>query len=168
MDTMNYFCMLQTRSSLVDTIKNKISSATDSDWYDFLDMSILPLSIADFQNEPNLLKIIERFNCHEKLGIYRYLPNFCYHWHIDSIRNAAINMQIEGEDSFCAFGETVQPRKFKDIKRLNYSNDAYYLINTSKFHTVFNFDNPRFLLSIGISKPTTYDEVKQYIMDNQL
>lgn len=168
MDNIDYFYKLQNKSSLAENIKNKITTALESDWYNFLDMSILPLNVSEFKNDIGLLSIIDKFNCYEKLGVYRYSPNFCYQWHIDSIRNAAINMQIDGADSFCAFGELAQARKFDKVERLVYEPSTYYLINTSKQHTVFNFDNPRFILSIGIPKPITYNEVKQFIIDNNL
>lgn len=168
MDNLDYFHKLNLNSTLIEHLESKIKSANEADWDNFLDMSILLLTRDDFITEPKLLKLIDDFNCNEKLGIYRYVPNFCYQWHIDAIRNTAINLQLQGEDSLCVFGKLVEPRKFGGVVKLKYDHGSYYIINTSKFHTVFNFDNPRYLLSIGFNKPTTFNDVKQYAIENNL
>lgn len=164
----NNFYECKRESTLVAYMMNKIQDTENSEWSTFLDMSVFLLSIEDFALEPKLTQLINTFDCHKKLGIYRYKPNFCYQWHIDSIRNCALNLQLVGSNSFCIFGEFFEPRKFRNLQQLAYKENTYYLLNVNKFHTVFNFDNERYLLSIGFPKPHTFADVKQYIIDNNI
>ena len=87
----NNFYECKTKSNLVTYMINKIHETEESKWNDFLDMSLFLISIEDFVLEPKLTKLINTFDCQKKLAIYRYKPNFCYQWHIDSIRNCALN-----------------------------------------------------------------------------
>lgn len=164
----NNFYECKTKSNLVNYMINKIHATEESKWNDFLDMSLFSISIEDFALEPKLTKLINAFDCHKKLAIYRYKPNFCYQWHIDSIRNCALNLQLIGSDSFCIFGEFFEARKLKNLEKLLYKEQTYYLLNVNKHHSVFNFNNDRYLLSIGFPKPHTFADVKQYLVDNNI
>jgi len=127
------------------------------------------LNITDFDSEPKLVKLINDFDCHSKLAIYRFFPNTCYNWHIDhNGRKSSINMLIDGYDSLTMFGVPSVNGRFTNITPLVYKPNRYVLLNVHKFHTIFNFSEHRYLLSIGIPSPTTYDQVKQYIIDNNL
>ena len=164
----NNFYECKTKSNLVTYMINKIHETEESKWNDFLDMSLFLISIEDFVLEPKLTKLINTFDCQKKLAIYRYKPNFCYQWHIDSIRNCALNLQLIGSDSFCIFGEFFEARKLKNLEKLLYKEQTYYLLNVNKHHSVFNFNNDRYLLSIGFPKPHTFADVKQYLVDNNI
>lgn len=164
----NNFYECQSKSTLVDYMLNKIKQTEESKWNDFLDMSLLTLTIDDFSSQPKLLDLINHFKCENKLAIYRYKPNFCYQWHMDSIRNCALNLQLIGSDSFCIFGEYFEARKLKNLEKLDYKPHTYYLLNVFKYHTVFNFNNQRYLLSLGFPKPYTFMDVKEYLIDNKI
>lgn len=162
----NNFYECRTKSTLVKYMLNKIITLDDSKWKNFLDMDLFILTIDDFELEPKLIELISTFNCHNKLAIYRFKPNFCYQWHVDRIRNCALNLQLIGNNSFCMFGEPYEPRKFRNLQQLVYKENTYYLLNVNNYHTVFNFDNDRYLLSIGFPKPHNFMDVKQYLIDH--
>lgn len=166
--TNNFFYKCNTKSDLVDYMLNKIKHSKEDDWNNVLEMNLFSLNINDFNLEPKLIQLINEFDCHKKLSLFRYKPNFCYQWHIDSIRNCALNLQIIGSDSFCVFGNFQELRKFNNIQKLHYEPNTYYLLNVSKFHTVFNFDKERYILSIGFPKPIVFDEVKAYLVSNNI
>jgi hypothetical protein len=167
MSTNNFYECLS-KSTLVEYMLNKAMYLDDSKWKHFLDMNLFTLTIDDFELEPKLIELINAFDCQNKLAIYRYKPNFCYQWHVDSIRNCALNLQLLGNNSFCMFGEYYEPRKFRNLQQLAYKENTYYLLNVNNYHTVFNFENDRYLLSIGFPKPHTFEDVKQYLIDHNI
>jgi hypothetical protein len=169
MDNIENFYRLQSTSTITQHLKNKISSAKEEDWIELLEMSCLLLSIDDFITETKLVKFINDMKCHEKIAIYRFAPNTCYKWHIDHPgRKCSINMLIEGYDSMTVFGEPARNGRFVNLSKLEYYPDSYVLLNVHKFHTVFNFSEHRYVLSIGIPATATYADVKQYIINNNI
>lgn len=169
MDNIDFFHRLNSTSTLVEHLKNKIHNAKEEDWREIIEMSCLLLTLDDFKTEPALVELITKMNCQHKLAIYRFSPNTCYKWHIDhNGRQCSINMLIEGYDSLTMFGTPVENGKFVNITKLVYQPDQYVLLNVHKFHTIFNFSEPRYILSIGIPSPTSYADVKQYVIDNNL
>lgn len=169
MDNIDFYHKLESTSTLIQHLRNRIANAKEEEWQTFIEMSCLMLNITDFGTEPKLVKLINDLNCHSKLAIYRFFPNTCYKWHIDHIgRKCCINMLIDGYDSLTMFGVPGSNGRFTNITTLVYEPNKYALLNVHKFHTVFNFNEPRYLLSIGIPVPTTYDQAKQYIIDNNL
>ena len=169
MDTVNLFHRLQTTSTLTQHLRDIIALSSEDDWEDIIEMRCLLLTIDDFKSEPNLIKFIEKFGCHKKLAVYKFNPNTCYKWHIDHQgRKCCINMLIDGYDSLTMFGTPATNGRIVNITKLVYERDKYTLLNVHKFHTIFNFNEHRYLLSIGVPTPATYDEVKQYIIDNNL
>ena len=169
MDNIDFYHKLESTSTLTQHLRNRIYTAKEDEWQTFIEMSFLLLNITDFETEPNLVKFINDFNCHSKLAIYRFFPNTCYKWHIDhNGRKSCINMLIDGYDSLVMFGIPETNGRFTNITKLDYEPNKYYLLSVHKFHTVFNFSKPRYLLSIGIPVPTTYEQAKQYMIDNNL
>lgn len=169
MGDLNFFYPLKSTSTIRDHLRNRIKSAKEEDWQDIIEMSCLMLSVDDFKTEPEIIKLIEKFNCQPRLAIYRFAPNTCYKWHIDHPgRKCCVNMLIDGYDSLTMFGNPAPNGKYTDITKLIYEPNRYTLLNVHKFHTVFNFSEPRHILSIGVPSPTTYEQVKQYIIDNNL
>lgn len=164
----NNFYKCKRQSNLVGYMLDKVINTPEDKWKNVLEMSLLLLSIDDFSYDNDLMKLIDHFGCHKKLAIYRYKANFCYAWHMDLIRNAALNLQLTGVDSFCIFGEMYEQRKYQNIEKLVYQENSYYLLNVAKNHTVFNFDNDRYLLSIGFPIPNTFEEVKDYLVLNNI
>ena len=121
MDTVKLFHRLKSTSTLTHHLRDIISKSTESDWKDFIEMNCLLLTIDDFKTEPNLVKFIEKFDCHKKLAIYRFSPNTCYKWHIDHPgRKCSINMLIDGYDSLTMFGTPAVNGRMINITKLVY------------------------------------------------
>lgn len=169
MANLEFFFRLQSISTITNHLRDKIENAKEEDWQSFFEMSCLLLTVDDFKTEPKLLKLIEHMNCQSKLAIYRFEPNSCYKWHIDHHgRKCCINMLIDGYDSLTMYGIPAKDGRFTNLTRLTYEPNCYTLLDVHKFHTVFNFSEPRYILSIGIPSTTSYDEAKQYIIENNL
>jgi hypothetical protein len=169
MGNIEFFHHLESTSTLINHLRNRIAEATEDDWQLIIEMNCLLLTIDDFKTEPKLIEFIEHMNCQQKLAIYRFKPNTCYKWHIDHAgRNCCINMLIDGYDSLTMFGVPAMHGQFVNITKLIYKPNKYVLLDVHKFHTVFNFSEDRYLLSIGVPSPTTYNETKQYLIDNNL
>ena len=168
MEDIEYFYRLNVDSKISQRVMEKVKSSQESDWKKIIEMTLLKLSIDDFADDPKIVEIINRFGCEERLSVYKSVPNTCYGWHSDAIRNASMNMLLAGWDSQCVFGDMKALREINNIKILKYEPNRYFLMNVSKFHTVFNFNNPRYMLSIGFPKPTVFSEAKHFIVDNGL
>lgn len=163
----DFFSKLTIESKITEHIKSKIHSANESDWVDHLEQSILPLKLEDLEGDLKIAQLVKDIGDQKRLGVYRLPPNICYGWHIDSKRCASINMLIDGYDSMCVFG-TQQPfKKFTDLTVIHHDQNSYYLMNVKKFHTVYNFNNQRYVLSLGIAEKT-FSEVQEYLRENGL
>lgn len=112
--------------------------------------------------ESKLLKLIIKFNGNPI--IFKLDPMTWYDWHTDESRKCAINMFIEGEHSYCFFGER-KNRDIVKISELKYEKNKYYLFNTQKKHAILNLNNERYVLSIGFDH-YTFDDIMSYIKEN--
>ena len=169
MGNIDCFHHLESTSTLINHLRNRIAEASDADWQLLIEMNCLLLTIDDFKTEPKLVEFIKHMNCQDKLAIYKFKPNTCYKWHIDHYgRNCCVNMLIDGYDSLTMFGVPSAQGQFTNITKLLYKPNKYVLLDVHKFHIVFNFSEERYLLSIGVPSPITYSETKQYLMDNNL
>lgn len=169
MDNIDFFYRLNSISSLREHLLNRIAESSEDDWKTIIEMNCLLLTIDDFKTDPNLVKLIEHTKCQHKLAIYRFKPNTCYKWHIDHAgRNCCINMLLDGYDSLTLFGTPSINGQMINITKLVYEPNKYVLLDVHKFHTVFNFSEYRYLLSIGIPSSISYEEAKQYIIEHKL
>ena len=126
------------------------------------------MNIEQYKEDKKIFQAIQHLGCENKLSVFRFRPNVSYNWHYDKIRNASINMLIDGFDSFCAFGEIDLGRKYSNIKRLQHEPNCYYLLNVKKMHCVFNFSQKmRYIISIGIPQ-IRYVEALEYFRDKKL
>lgn len=169
MDNIDFFHRLTYTSKLREHLLNRIAESTEDEWKTIIEMNCLLLNIDDFESDPKLVEFIQYANCQQRLAIYRFKPNTCYKWHIDHVgRNCCINMLIDGYDSLTLFGSPAPNGQFTNITKLVYEPNKYVLLNVHKFHTVINFSENRYLLSIGVPSSISYIETKQYLMDNNL
>jgi hypothetical protein len=164
---MNYFTKLKIKSKISQGILDKIDNIDESKWIKHLEQSIYLLNIKDFEVDPDIVDIINKFGSDKKLCLFRLPPKICYSWHKDAKRQASINMLIKGFDSICVFGcETIE-RKFVNLDKIEYKKDTYYLMNVKESHTVFNFDQERYVVSISIPD-TPYNVIQNYLIEKQL
>lgn len=165
MDSLNYFSELNIQSNAMDNIKNKIAQAIY--WKDFLDQSIVSLEVSDFNNDSAIVKLINDIGNPDRLSVFRFFPNTCYKWHFDTGRNASINIVVDGFDSMCLFGDPAPGNKFVNLTALNYKPNTYYLLNVKKFHSVYNFSNLRYVVSLGITD-LSYQDIVEYLKHEKL
>lgn len=75
-------------------------------------------------------------------------------------------MLISGEKSHCYFADpTNKDQIFENLQELIYESSTYYLLNTKKHHSIINFDNNRYMLSVGFIN-YSYETVKNYLLNN--
>lgn len=104
-----------------------------------------------------------------QVGVLRMRPWTCYDWHIDTNRGVGINQLLTPHvRSMCVFGHKNNQLTFK-FQELVYQPSRYYMFNTQFPHTVYNFDQPRYLLSIEFEKDKhhlSFDNLLDDIVDN--
>ena len=168
MDNIERFYKLKSISLLVDHLRQKIQSAIESNWATSYGLTSLFLKEEDFIADPKITSIIQKFSCYPRLSIKRTDPFSCYVWHRDANRNASINMLIDGYDSSSLFGKMISFNWFHNLEVLPYEPARYYLMDVTQHHTVINLNNYRYVLTIGFHPPTTYNDVKMFILENDL
>ena len=149
--------------NLVNILLKFINDADPNDWkilYEFDRLSV-PESILNI--DPVLSDTVSHFDATKRIGIFRYPPNYAYKWHVDSSRNASINLLLTGYDSLCSFGTCLDNGGIENVTTLSYKEHSPVILNTSKYHTVINFSENRYLMSIGIPKPATFEDVVNYV-----
>lgn len=162
-----FFCKLNIKSEVISQIKNKIQNSIESDWRDYLGLSIFYIDVNNLIADAKIVKLIKDIGDEGRIGIQRAIPNSCYDWHTDAYRFASINMLIDGFDSMCIFGNNMPYKKFTELSVIKHEPATYYLMNVSKFHTVYNFNNQRYILSLSIPKKS-FEEVKEYLKENDM
>jgi hypothetical protein len=167
MNQAEYFIKLNIKSVISNSVIEKIKNSLPNQWTTTLDQDILNLTIDDFIDDPDMYQTIIDLNAQDRLSVFRFHPNVCYQWHTDIIREGAINMLLTGFDSFCAFGTLSSGRRFINLDRLVHEPNTYYLMNVKKFHSVFNFNETRHIISIGVPFKT-YHETCDYFKDKNL
>ena len=161
-----FFTELKINSLITNKILTKVKTSQPDQWINILDQQLFTLSIEDFQDDPDICKVINDLSAHNRLSVLKFSPNYCFQWHKDKIRTGAINLLLEGFDSFCAFGTIGKGNEFTNIHKLEHKPNRYYLIDVKKYHCVFNFSEPRYLISIGLEQ--TYDDTLIYLKANNL
>lgn len=125
-----------------------------------------PVPVDLLRKDAGIMKLIDRFSIqeHNRVSIFKFPPNTCYHWHMDGIRSCAINMLLSGFDSKTYFGRRMGGGKYvADLESLPYQSHTYYFFNTGVMHTVFNFSEERYLLSLGVPQTFTRETVYDFI-----
>ena len=88
-------------------------------------------------------------------GIIRIPPNTCYDWHKDAERGVTINCILTPNGhSHCLFAPDRDEQLGKngsfsfDTIELDYKPGRRYVFNNQVWHSVVNFDKPRWLLTL--------------------
>jgi hypothetical protein len=167
MTNTRYFTKLNIESKISQGILDKIDRIKESEWIQYLEQNIYLLNMKDFEADPDIIDLINMFSSEKKLCLFRLPPKICYGWHKDANRQSSINMLIKGFDSICVFGTESLERKFVDLDKIEHKKDTYYLMNVKESHTVFNFDQERYVVSISIPD-TPYTVIQDYLIEKQL
>jgi len=105
-----------------------------------------------------------------KPGIFKMDPMNYYTFHTDASRHVAVNMLLEGPNSYTMFGEKTISAEVTKVEQLVYEESSYYIFNTAKPHAVLNLsDKTRYLLTIGIIDfDVDFDTVKDFCIQQNL
>jgi len=157
---MNYY-KISNKSTIT---QNLLDIATNNDpWISYYSFNtkIVPQDLV--LTEPFFQWLITK---HEfKAGLLKLDTFVCYDWHMDTRRGASINMLINTDaKSNCFFADSKKAYVFK-IEQLDYKPDTYYAFNSQVPHTVYNFDKPRYLLSIEFTKEKSELSFDQLVKD---
>jgi hypothetical protein len=133
-------------------------------WKESSGFFFIPVPIQLMKNLP-IFSILPKFIA--RPVILKMNPMTWYDWHIDEKRVATINSLLSGTDSKCFYGNRLT-RDIVEIEELSYESDKFYLLDTTKTHAVLNLNNIRYVLSIGIRAPHSYNNVRQFCIANHL
>ena len=111
----------------------------------------------DFGYEIFDIKDFEKLN----FNIYSSKNNSKYDWHVDTSRGVCVNMLLNDVESKCLFS-IEQGEITRTFKELKYKPETYYLFNNQVEHTVINFTQNRYLMSVE------FEEGKDVLTFNNL
>jgi len=175
MTSENYFYELNAVSILSATLLEMARTAPESSWETHLDQNLILVPRELLRSDPILATFIDRFEPERRMMIFRTQPHCAYSWHVDRNRKAAINMLLHGPDSITFVGEknlpgsSINPNSLHDLYRVPLTKDKYYLLNVGERHAVYNYgDQIRYLLSISVPLPDSYESVREFIKANNL
>lgn len=115
-------------------------------WLKYFNFDIRPVPQEILHKDPFFTWLSSRYNYFG--AILKLDPFVCYDWHKDTRRGVGINMILTPfVRSFCVFADNKEGVVFK-TEELQYKPTTYYVFNTQKDHTVFNFEMERYMLSI--------------------
>jgi len=163
----SYFIKLNTVSKCVPLLKSIIPILEFKLVYG--NNNVAFVDPENLKHDEKIYDLIKNFNIDKKkkISIFKVQPNSCYNWHTDGIRCAAINMLLTGYNSMTLMGQK-DGVFFRNVEQVPYEPNRYVMINTSVSHSVYNFAEDRYLLSLGIPIDFSYQEVADYIKLNEL
>jgi hypothetical protein len=139
---MNYFQVPTPSTIAKELLELALNNGSWTQYYNFKAIQV-PDALLD--KDPFFKKLSEHYMF--SVGILKLDPYVCYNWHVDTHRGVGVNMLLNSEiESKCLFakGEGVQ----FEFEELKYKRGSYYLFNTQAPHSVLNFGQSRYLLSI--------------------
>ena len=143
---MKPYYEIPTKSIISDLVLSSVLSE-NMEWSKYFNFDAVKLPNSILSLDPTILDISTR---HPLIGgVVRLPPNTFYNWHKDTRRGVSINMVLNPRDgqSHCMFtnDKDVVVGEFIELK---YKPNTYYVFNTQENHIVFNFNSPRYLLTI--------------------
>ena len=161
---MNYY-KIGTKSTIANEVLDYAFNSQP--WFNYYNFDAKPLP-PDLIAKDNFFRWLHaRYEF--LIGILRLNPYTCYDWHIDTRRGVGINMLLTPHQrSVCAFKVDLDQHVFK-IEELKYKPNTYYIFNTQVPHTVYNFEDTRYLMSVEFLKnkdELSFDELMQDIKEN--
>ena len=124
-------------------------------------VSVIPRDV--YLSEP-LLKEVDTQHKILRCAIMRLDKYRCYNWHIDKERGAGINLLLTPNiKSLVYFGERDTGSRYNiSFIEMKYEPNTFYLFNTQISHTVYNFDETRYVFTLE------FEEDKDKLSFNQL
>jgi hypothetical protein len=164
---MSYF-KLNSRSNIKDELLEAVQKSVPEDWMLLRGFNVMAAPMHILKKDPLVQKLATSFAI--KPGIFKMDPVNYYAFHTDASRNVAINLLLEGPDSYTMFGEQTSSIEVMKVEQLIYDDSCYYVFNTANPHSVLNLSkNTRYLLTIGITTPgIKYEDVKNFCIQQGL
>jgi hypothetical protein len=165
-DTLDCYCEVKTKSQYI----SKNFHSLTNEWVLFHGIQTTHLSNDVINYDPFLFNIDSVYKI-QKMHIGIFDSNHMYKMHKDSDRILAINMLLtEHNNSHCLFGgsDSFDKTPKTEIVELKYKVDTFYIFNTQVPHSIINFDKPRYLLTIQMIDGITYEQVRDYVIANNL
>lgn len=154
------FTPVHKKSELRAAVMRYVATLPPEAWLPYYNFSATPIPHEILDLDPLFAALAQKRKFH--VGVLRTEPNTCYNWHVDTDRKVALNMLLcDDGQSRCVFA----PDQFgvvTPIVELRYEPDTYYVFNTTVLHAVFNFSEPRYLLSVEFlaeDRGLPYDEL---------
>ena len=135
-------------------------------WFDTHGFTVTQVPEHVYSKDATILALVKEFKA--EAVILKMSPMIFYRFHIDEFRQSTVNMLLQGYDSHCYYGTPTTHEELMKLEELVYEEKKLYLLNAQLPHAVLNKSQPRYLFSLGINRPTSYEQVKQYINDNKL
>ena len=162
---MSYYeipCKSTITQELLEIAKN------DDPWYTHLSIEMKPVSMDLLTMDPLFNFLSSRYKCQGH--VWRFRPFTCFDWHRDKSRTSAINIVLTPwVRSYSVFSESKKDYMLRtsdyvfDIEDLVYRPDTYYVLSTQTPHTVFNFEETRYLLSVDFLEEDMYIPFKDMV-----
>jgi hypothetical protein len=175
MDSDAFFLELNAISTISDVLLDMARSAPESKWETHLDQNLILVPKELLRSEPSLATFMDQYDPGRRMMIFRTQPHAAYSWHMDKNRKSAINMLLHGPDSItfagkrAPIGTTINLNSMLELYRLPLRKNKYYLFNVGGMHAVYNYgDQIRYLLSISVPFPYTYEQTAEFVKTNNL
>ena len=169
---MSQYYELRSQCSIYNDIVEYTKTADPSKWFTAYSFDILNIPDEILLKDPVMRAIRTKFpveSYYTRPVCLKMRPNLFYKLHEDTVRQAAINMLIDGWNSHTFYGTPVEGSEdLYDINRLVYKPEHYYLLDTKQLHAVLNFESPRIVFSLGFNLPATYTNVRDFLIDADL
>ena len=153
METADLYFEIPVPSVAADVMYIRAATAPTNAWIDYYNFKALVVQ-DDWVVDPwwQYLYALHPF----KAGIIKLEANTYYDWHIDTDRGVGLNLLLNNwNTSHCLFNRNLERAdsvangnvngKFVELK---YKPDTFFLFNAQVAHSVYNFGDTRYLLSL--------------------
>lgn len=155
------FYEVKTKCTIISKIKDQILQTNNADWGQEYEWKSLAIPDEILLEDFLLKKLREKVNfVGHILGI---MPYQFYDWHTDDPRSASMNLLLN--DCHCHTLFSQRSKYICNFIELKYKPDTYYILNTNIDHTLINFDQPRYLLSLSFEKNLNYINLVKEVME---
>lgn len=170
---INNFIKLKSTYQDLNLLKQVVLDET-LEWDHSMDICVKFVARELIKNK-SMLTLMDKFNTNPV--ILKFISKSSYRWHKDINRDAALNVVIQSSNSHTVFGtkgptgpnySDIYAMNYIDLDELIYEPTNIYLLNTSNMHSVLNLGDDRIIFSLGFPKPTTYIEVRDFCIENNL
>jgi hypothetical protein len=164
----DYFYYLTGNYPLADRLRSHIAAADGSSWQVINEFDVLRLPVDLFLDQPAISALLDHFGSRSRLSVFRLQPWYNYSWHVDVNRGCSLNMLLSGWDSISMFGAMRNFRHYTDIARVEYTENRMVVLNTHRWHSIVNFSEIRYVLSIGIDIQYSFADLVDYCWRHRL